>query len=241
MGFLGGASGKEPTCQYRRQKRRGFDPWVRKIPWRRTWRPTPVSYYDFWLNEKASSVQSAHLIPLSCMYMTRDLGLALKFHRFASFQVMPVLLVQKQPLGSRGEWLISQGLQLAGENICAHAAAAAAESLQSCPTLWGPTDGSPPGSAIPGIRQAGTLEWGAISFSNAWKWNVKVNVTHSCPTLCDPTDYTAHGILQARILHRVAFPFSRGSSQQGSNPGLLHCRRILDQLNQQGSPRVPEW
>ena len=54
------------------------------------------------------------------------------------------------------------------------AAAAAAKSLQSCLTLCYPIDSSPPGSPIPGILQAGTLEWGAISFSNAWKWKVKV-------------------------------------------------------------------
>ena len=53
-------------------------------------------------------------------------------------------------------------------------AAAAAKSLQSCPTLCDPIDGSPPGSAIPGILQARTLEWVAISFSSAWKWKVKV-------------------------------------------------------------------
>ena len=47
------------------------------------------------------------------------------------------------------------------------AAAAAAKSLQSCPTLCDPIDGSPPGSAVPGILQARTLEWVAISFSNA--------------------------------------------------------------------------
>ena len=46
-------------------------------------------------------------------------------------------------------------------------AAAAAKSLQSCPTLCDPTDGSPPGSPVPGILQARTLEWVAISFSNA--------------------------------------------------------------------------
>ena len=49
------------------------------------------------------------------------------------------------------------------------AAAAAAKSLQSCPTLCGPIDGSPPGSPVPGILQARTLEWVAISFSNAGK------------------------------------------------------------------------
>ena len=48
------------------------------------------------------------------------------------------------------------------------------KSLQSCPTLWDPTDGSPPGSPVPGILQARTLEWVAIFLSNAWKWKVKV-------------------------------------------------------------------
>ena len=47
-------------------------------------------------------------------------------------------------------------------------------SLQSCPTLCDPIDGSPPGSPIPGILQARTLEWVAISFSSAWKWKVTV-------------------------------------------------------------------
>ena len=54
------------------------------------------------------------------------------------------------------------------------AAAAAAKSLQSCPTLCDPIDGSPSGSTVPGILQARTLEWVALSFSNAWKWKVKV-------------------------------------------------------------------
>ena len=52
--------------------------------------------------------------------------------------------------------------------------AAAAKSLQSCQILYDPIDGSPPGSAIPGILQARILEWVAISFSNARKWKVKV-------------------------------------------------------------------
>ena len=53
-------------------------------------------------------------------------------------------------------------------------AAAAAKLLQSCPTLCDPIDGSLPGSPVPGILQARTLEWVAISFSSAWKWKVKV-------------------------------------------------------------------
>ena len=51
---------------------------------------------------------------------------------------------------------------------------AVAKLLQSCPTLCDPIDSSPPGSPVPGILQARTLEWVAISFSNAWKWKVKV-------------------------------------------------------------------
>ena len=51
---------------------------------------------------------------------------------------------------------------------------AAAKSVQSCPILWDPIDSSPAGSSIPGILQARTLEWVAISFSNTWKWKVKV-------------------------------------------------------------------
>ena len=57
--------------------------------------------------------------------------------------------------------------------IDATAAAAAAKSLQSCPTLCDPADGSPAGSPVPGILQARTLEWVTISFSNAWKWKVE--------------------------------------------------------------------
>ena len=55
-------------------------------------------------------------------------------------------------------------------------AAAAAKSLQSCLTLCDPINGSPPGSTVPGILQARTLEWVVISFSNAWKWKVKVKL-----------------------------------------------------------------
>ena len=59
-------------------------------------------------------------------------------------------------------------------HTCTHTPVAAAKSLQSCPTLCDPIDGSPPGSSVHGILQARTLEWVAISFSNAWKWKVKV-------------------------------------------------------------------
>ena len=66
------------------------------------------------------------------------------------------------------------------------AAAAAAKSLQSCPTLCDPIDGSPRGSPIPGILQARTLEWVAISFSYAWKWKVKVKSLSHVQLLATP-------------------------------------------------------
>ena len=66
---------------------------------------------------------------------------------------------------------------------------------------------------------------------------MKVKVIQSCLTICDPMDYTFHGILQARILEWVAVPFCRGSSQ-GSNPGLLHCRQNLYHRSHQESPQL---
>ena len=65
-------------------------------------------------------------------------------------------------------------------------AAAAAKSLQSCPSLCDPIDGGPPGSAVPGILQARTLEWVAISFSDAWKWKGKVKSLSRVRLLATP-------------------------------------------------------
>ena len=98
-------------------------------------------------------------------------------------------------------------------------------------------------------------------------YTLKVKVTQSSPTLCNPMDDTVNGILQARTLEWVAFAFSRGSSQprdrtqvsciagrfctnwatreifpnQGLNPGLPHRRQILYQMSHKGSPRILEW
>ena len=96
------------------------------------------------------------------------------------------------------------------------------EVAQSCPTLWDPMDCSPPGSSVHGIFQAWILEWAAISFSNAWKWKVKVKsqseVAQSCPTLsnpmdCSPPGSSVHGILQARVLEWGAIAFSHFKHQ----------------------------
>ena len=66
------------------------------------------------------------------------------------------------------------------------AAAAAAKSLQSCPILCYPIDSSPPGSPVPGILQARILEWAAVSFSDAWKWKVKVKSLSRVQLLATP-------------------------------------------------------
>ena len=69
---------------------------------------------------------------------------------------------------------------------CLSKTASAAKSLQSCPTLCDPIDSSPSGSTVPGILQARTLEWAAISFSNAWKWKVKVKLLSRVRLLATP-------------------------------------------------------
>ena len=91
-----------------------------------------------------------------------------------------VIIVKPHPWLSLSLYLFSASPRaetMAGEkHIPSFLAAAAAKSLQSCLTLCDPIDSSPPGSLVPGILQARTLEWVAISFSNAWKWKVKVKL-----------------------------------------------------------------
>ena len=91
------------------------------------------------------------------------------------------------------------------------AAAPAAKSLQSCPTLCNPIDSSPSGCAVPGILQARTLEWVAISFSIAWKWKVKVKLRPTGSDLmdCSLPGSSIHGIFQARVLEWLAIAFSK--------------------------------
>ena len=80
------------------------------------------------------------------------------------------------------------------ESMDRYAAATDSKSLQSCPTLCDPIDRSPPGSPVPGILQARTLEWVAISFSSAWKWKGKVK-SLSCVWLLATPRTTAHQAL----------------------------------------------
>ena len=91
-----------------------------------------------------------------------------------------------------------------------------AKSLQSCPTLCNPIDGSPLGSSVPGILQARILEWVAISFSNAWKWKVKVKSLSRARLLATPwtAAYQAPpsmGFSRQEYWSRVALPSPRNS------------------------------
>ena len=90
------------------------------------------------------------------------------------------------------------------------AAATGAKSPESCRTQCDPIDGNPPGPTVPGILQARTLEWFAISSTNARKWKVKVKSPSRVWLLATPRTaaYQAHGIFQARVLEWVAIAFS---------------------------------
>ena len=97
-------------------------------------------------------------------------------HGWWHFQLVPVLF----------DLSVSIYTALTEPQNKALSATAAAKSLQSGLTLWDPIDGSPPGSPIPGILQARALGWVAISFSNAWKWKVKVKSFSRVPLLATP-------------------------------------------------------
>ena len=178
-----------------------------------------------------------HRAPLKIMKRTVPLiWRAVKSSRY--WRLTPWTLAPHSALsrGSRSTWgpnlptswtvapLRDQGLSLWSgstdsktldyQRINPAAAAAAAKSLQSCPTLCDPIDGSPPGSPVPGILQARTLEWGAISFSNAWKWKVKVKSLSRVWLFAIPRTATyqgssVHGSFQATVLEWVAIAFSK--------------------------------
>ena len=106
------------------------------------------------------------------------------------------------------------------------------EVTQSCLTLCDPRDCSPPGSSVHGIFQARVLEWVAISFSNAWKWKVKVKSLQSCPTLWDPMDcslqgLSAHGTFQARVLEWVAIAFSQKNAHYPTIALISHTSKVM--------------
>ena len=103
-----------------------------------------------------------------------------------------------------------------------------AKSIQSCPTLCDPIDSSPPGSPVPGILQARTLEWGAISFSNAWKWKVKVKLLSRVWLLATP--WTA--------AYRAALPIEFSRQEYWSGVPLPSPQTSLSITNSWSLPKL---
>ena len=133
------------------------------------------------------------------------------------FSMLSRLVIALLPRSKRLliSWLQSPSAVILEPKKIKSVATAAAKSLQSCPTLCNPIDGSPPGSPVPGILQARTLEWVAMPFSNSWKWKVKVKAL-SCVWLL-VTPWTA--AYQA--------PPSKGFSRQEDWSGVpLHSPKV---------------
>ena len=132
----------------------------------------------------------------------------------------------QETMKDREAWLQSMGAQRVKH--------AAAKSLQSCPTLCDPLDGRPPGSPIPAVLEARTLEWVAISFSNAWKWKVKVKSLSRVRPSTTPFDPQP-----SRLLHPWDFP--------GKSTGVgCHCllrvkHDLATELTWKGSSGLASW
>ena len=165
------------------------------------------------------------------LYMLRtNLSYNLKFEPFDHLHPSPTPCLWQPPISSLYLWAWDHSvfifIWLISINTIPSRPTAAAKSLQSCPTLCDPIDGSPPGFPIPGILQARIWEWVAISFSNAWKWKVKVQSLSRVRLLSDPTDCSlpgssVHEIFQARVLEWGAIAFSHIYSQAYLNHWLL--------------------
>ena len=108
-------------------------------------------------------------------------------------------------------------------------------------------------TCAPAVEAQSPDHWTAREFPQSafWTW-IKIfcswhldlhesEIFSVCPTLCNSMDYTVHGILQARILEWVAFPFSRRSPKPRDWMQVSHCRKILYQLSHKGRPTILEW
>ena len=154
----------------------GSIPGSGRFPWRRKWQPTPVLLpgkshrwrslvgYSPWGHKESDMSEQLHftsdfLLLLSCFS---------RIWLCATHRQQPTRL--PRPWDSQGK---NTGVGCHFPLQCMKVKSKS-EVAQSCPTLSDPMDCSPPGSPVPGILQARTLEWVAISFSNAWKWKVKV-------------------------------------------------------------------
>ena len=178
LGFPRGTSGKEPTCQC---KRRNTD-------------STSGS-------GRSPGEGNGYPLQYSCLGNLMDRGAWwATVHRVIKSQTQLSDLAPNIPLSVYSTFCLSIH-PINGHLVSS--VAAAAKSLQLCPTLCDPINGSLPGSPVPGILQARTLEWVAISFSDAWKWSPSVMSDSSRP----------HGLQPTRLLCPREFP--------GKSTGLL--------------------
>ena len=136
---------------------------------------------------EATWIKTKLISSFICIYIYRSQERGLEF-KFILNKFPPENFI----IGSFSYWYKLSFLRVCMSLLMGHAAADA-KSLQLCLTLCNPIDGSLPGSSVPGILQARTLEWVAISFSNAWKWKVKVKSLSRVRLFVTPwaTDYQA--------------------------------------------------
>ena len=151
------------------------------------------------------------LPPLSCLALEKlliPLGLIFFSKMGQIYYLLHICITSLE------QWKKEKKTIFSSKNYFIVIAAAAAKSLQLCPTLCDPIDGSPPGSSVPGILQARTQEWVAISFSNAWKWIVKVKL------LSRVHSSRPHGLQPTRLLRPWDFP--------GKSTGVgCHCLIVI--------------
>ena len=197
MSFPGGSNGKESACNVGD---------LGLIPWSRKWQPTPVfllgkshgqrslAGYSPWGHKESDKTERTHTQFLKreikmydrLKYMIKQQQRSLWNFReredFKSYLKKYNDEYVNSPQDTRC-FHVNYKLQKTTkkEQVGMKVNTTTTMSLQSCPTLCDPTDGSPPGSPVPGILQTRTLEWVAISFSNAWKWKVKVKSLLATP------------------------------------------------------------
>ena len=225
-------------------RRPGFDPLVRKIPWRRAWQHTPV----FWpgecpWTEEHGGLQSMGLQRVGHNWVTKHRLFSFVFacSHFSAQTYSLTKVFHRQKAGrihGGGRWGQARSCSVSQSSMnpplehffLCHLLYLVPLSCQNA--LYLPAWSYPPWSTVTSTWCSPHLTvsdcWvpsffpclygkalGLVTMDSCEMLSVEspVKVAQSCPTLCDPIDYTVHGILQARILEWVAFPFSRGSSQ----------------------------
>ena len=222
-GFSWWLSSKESACQCRRHRRRGFHPWVGKLPWRRKWQPTPV----FLPGEILRTEEPGGLRPKVMKSPTWLSNWACTYLFYSNAERL-------------ASWPFAKGSQ---QWIAAEYRGFGACFSHSWQTNWSakpPAQGPQEHSSLHHTPTVSTLPSSPERDSSSFLC-VRLLGRRSCLTLCDPMDCSppgssVHRIVQARILEWAAIFSPRRSSQPRDQTCLPHCRWILDLLSHQGSP-----